>query len=934
MDLIRIGRRRRKKELIRVSAIVFLVSFFLAAFLLYHSQMQEYESQRNIRLCGSWILEKGMFFETPKELHPYVKKLGEVNGGVHVYYDNSGDVYENDTGLFVGELPDNMPDIGRVRIFDGRLPQNEGEIALTLGALEKLGLSYELGQQVNINYGEYYSHSQLKKDKSEQVYHTKSYVVTGILYNYFDMWNTGDGMPSVIISSDDFDKLDAQKMHLGFYGLKSEYADVDTEFTNALMAGDDTIHYNSNVYDAVLWDSGITNVWVVMSVMIIGCCAMAYIIIQENKRRKNCYYRMRCIGATKGQIRAFSMQESVLTIVPAAIVGIIAAYIICAAAEIFVSVKEDIGYFFTFDISVFLRIIGAVFVTMLVSLIVSQSTLMRSRIIDGEEKISVKRADRLRKSILRAGLTDTKNICTSKTNTSGTGTLRTSASEINISGTGMLRTSTSETSASSTGAFRKKAFKPGKHRLITPSYTAKRINAMHPVRTILLRVVGIAVCSMVLYNITKTFEDISYYGRVRAVCKDFVIDMPDEYRYKIQYEDKENNSVTTTDAIFKVMDNGLTDMALKSIELVDGIERVDYISEESIHKLSWDGMKDSQVYNDMVDMFCENGRYDYDDIYGQIFCEVYYDNTARIWNDFAANIEWDGADYEKFCNGEQVLAVGDISRDATFTPGTIVHIETAAGNIDVEVAAVIPFEQALNYIDQGNGGCDIVGSDVLGRKVAAADSREFRYTQAEIFFDGYRDAEFIAQQLSIIAVRSGGKYKAEYTTVKQQYNSLMHKLFMYGGFVIAVFFMYAVIRMGILKDEAAGLAATRTRLKQVGADDGFIVRQAVSGALKEGASFLISIPVVTAVYGFIYVKDAIDTFNSKNNYVYMALRSERLNRWFEYEPNLKASIKFIPIKLLDLQFEWYLLFIVVVTALFVAVSVIMTKSELRISLTK
>ena len=141
MDLIRVGRRRRRKELIRVSAIVFLVSFFLAAFLLYHSQMEEYENQRNIRLCGSWLLEKEIFYETPQDLHPYVEKLGEILGGVHVYYESTGDAYENDTGLFVGTLPDNISDIGRVGVFDGRLPKNTGEIALTLGALEKLGLS-------------------------------------------------------------------------------------------------------------------------------------------------------------------------------------------------------------------------------------------------------------------------------------------------------------------------------------------------------------------------------------------------------------------------------------------------------------------------------------------------------------------------------------------------------------------------------------------------------------------------------------------------------------------------------------------------------------------------------------------------------------------------------------------------------------------------
>lgn len=286
MDLIRVGRRRRRKELIRVSAIVFLVSFFLAAFLLYHSQMEEYENQRNIRLCGSWLLEKEIFYETPQDLHPYVEKLGEILGGVHVYYESTGDAYENDTGLFVGALPDNISDIGCVRVFDGRLPKNTGEIALTLGTLEKLGLSYELGQKMEINYGKYYSHSRLRKDKKEQVYHTESYVITGILYNYFDMWNTGEGMPSLLISGMDFDSLDAQKLHLGFYGLKNEYMAADTGFTNALLTSDDTIHYNSNVYEAVLWDSEITNIWVVVSVMIIGCCAMAYTIIQQNKRRK------------------------------------------------------------------------------------------------------------------------------------------------------------------------------------------------------------------------------------------------------------------------------------------------------------------------------------------------------------------------------------------------------------------------------------------------------------------------------------------------------------------------------------------------------------------------------------------------------------------------------------------------------------------------
>ena len=100
MDLIRVSRRRRKRELIRVSIIVFIVNFFLAAFLLYQSQMEEYENQRNIRLCGSWILEQSGYVTTPEALHPYVKKTGEVLGGVHVYLTDDGDAFSNDTGVY------------------------------------------------------------------------------------------------------------------------------------------------------------------------------------------------------------------------------------------------------------------------------------------------------------------------------------------------------------------------------------------------------------------------------------------------------------------------------------------------------------------------------------------------------------------------------------------------------------------------------------------------------------------------------------------------------------------------------------------------------------------------------------------------------------------------------------------------------------------
>lgn len=120
---------------------------------------------------------------------------------------------------------------------------------------------------------------------------------------------------------------------------------MNPEFARTLAEGDAAMFYNSKVYDAVLWDSEVTNVWVLISVMVIGCCAMVYIIIQENRRRKSAYYLMRCIGASKRQIRAFSIQESVFTMLPAAAAGVLGAYLICAVAVVFVSRAADIEYF-------------------------------------------------------------------------------------------------------------------------------------------------------------------------------------------------------------------------------------------------------------------------------------------------------------------------------------------------------------------------------------------------------------------------------------------------------------------------------------------------------------------------------------------------------------------------------------------------------------
>ena len=440
---------------------------------------------------------------------------------------------------------------------------------------------------------------------------------------------------------------------------------------------------------------------------------------------------------------------------------------------------------------------------------------------------------------------------------------------------------------------------------------------------------GIAVCRVVLYSFTKMYTDISYYNVFKGSVNDFTIDMPSGFDYQIDYEDKETGMVASTNASFYDTDGGFSKTALKSMELVEGIRVLNYNARVSTHKLAWNGMQQSEYYREAVDevtkVYGMNGGYwQYDDKYGELFTEIYCSNYDDIWEAFANNIRWDGADRKRFESGEQVLVLFNTEEtDSSLTAGTVIHIPTASGNIDVEAAAVGTPANVSDGVPYGGKYYTIYGSEALGERIAAADGKEFKYTQAEFIFDNYRDAEFTAQQLSIIAVRNGGSYTSRYGELKNQYKSIMHEFFMYGCFVAALFFMFAVIRIAILKDDIAGLCETRAKYKQEGVDDGFLIKQSACDAAKDGLSLLASIPVFVAIYGFVYVNQI-----KKAAITGGWLTSHRLGRIFSFS-TAEEGMRLVPIQLLDLPYEWNFVIVAVIIIVFVIVGTAMTVRELR-----
>ncbi len=861
MDLIRVSRKRRKKQLIRITVMAFLVSFFSSAVLLYHSQMEEYEHQRNMHLYGKWILCRQSWVTPEDNLHPYVEKLGTVEGGVHVYYEAEGDARENDTGLNIGAFPDNMDDVGDIGIYEGRLPQNGDEIAIALGALERLGLSYELGQQITVNYGRYYDINKLYENDMLQEYYTRTYTLVGTLYNYTDVWCVNAAMPSLVVTKEEYDSFEAQKMHIAFYGLRKEYQDIDTDFAEILAKDDNDMSYNSRVYDAVVWGDRGMNTWILVLILLVGGCSMTYVISQEQKKRKKHYYLMRCLGAGKAQVRGFSASESMMTALPASLAGIISAYVLCMLIILPVSYINGFDWFFKFDFVVLLEIVAAVLLTLFAALAVSQCTLMGSRLAAGGENYGKHVAERARKGATKG-------------------------------------------------------------RLLTPAFTAHRRNKLHPFKNLALRVLGIAMCTIVLLGISKITYGFYMYSVATESGDDFMIEIPSGYGYRVEY--KLDEAVTAClDAYFDTMYDGLPDAAVKSMEIIPGIKNISYTAQDSSHKLSWEGMEESEEFKSHLDeatldsSMQKDGityevRWQYDDIYGELFGYTFYAKPGDIWKQCESYIDWEGADYNSFVEGEQVILVCRTlsGQQPEVKPGTVLTIETKQGDIKVTVAAV------MSSMEFGgiNKRYQVVASQNLGEKIAASDGESLTYTKAVITFDGYKDAEYIAKQLSIIAVRNGGEYRSFYKTYKYLYDEAMHNLILYGSFILAVLIMTAIVRIGILKDGLQTQQAAWDRQRQIGMPGNYVKRVAVNQALREGAAYFISIPIVMLVNVIKrYHEVKSGGFGDVGAYYF-----RRGGSYVEYTPS--GNGKYVLFGVLDLDYELYLIFLVLFVAGFVIIS--------------
>ena len=137
------GLRKRWKEVLRTSVVIFIAFTFVAGTLIFQSNMYKWQIQSAKSRFGSWyVMYEGSVKAENNDLknHPYLGTAGLAQVNNYVY--NS----VGKTDISIGTLSDRFIEIGNIKLNKGRMPAKDNEIAVEWSTLIKL----EQGSDTNI----------------------------------------------------------------------------------------------------------------------------------------------------------------------------------------------------------------------------------------------------------------------------------------------------------------------------------------------------------------------------------------------------------------------------------------------------------------------------------------------------------------------------------------------------------------------------------------------------------------------------------------------------------------------------------------------------------------------------------------------------------------------------------------------------------------
>lgn len=331
-------KRRMKKQTVGrryvnwgISAVIFLVFLFGVASMIYTDSYSEMLEEQRKAMYGAWHIA---IFDTNEETyqllseHATTESVGRMDVCGYVVKGNlNNDV---NTGGYIGCIDSELSDMGNIELLYGRLPITDNEIAVEASVLTSMGYSYELGQEIELNFVG-------GMDESENT--SCCFVLCGVVKNYSAYWKTeSNGCISFFVSSTFVQQCRETMKHV-FALVKTEYV---KEADSLAVFCDSQADFVKNEYtyiqfseqESILSDKEIQQLMIV----IVSCICIVALINADIRKRYNSLVLMRILGGTRKQVVQFFMREKLGIIMKASLLGSVGGMLFPCIVECLVNI--------------------------------------------------------------------------------------------------------------------------------------------------------------------------------------------------------------------------------------------------------------------------------------------------------------------------------------------------------------------------------------------------------------------------------------------------------------------------------------------------------------------------------------------------------------------------------------------------------------------
>jgi len=388
LQMIYKGMKRRRKEVRYVSLVTFIAVLFMTGVTLFQNIMNEYVFSTNLHNYGNWVISAVNQTYT----HPYFAAESKLTTGAYLV-DEKGESLE----LYAGKADESFQKIYTELVYEGRMPESAGEVAMDISALAILGYSYDVGQMVELSYLD-----------AEGAILTKTFHLVGTLKNFSAIWKTERSfpLPNFIVTESDYKQLGAEGVTTYFYQLNPQYNEINIkEFADTFQPAEGSeqtnpVIYNDYVYEHKIWGTAEMFENVATAIMLIGTLAIGYLLIVYTGKRRETYYRCRNIGASKMQIRKIVCFECLTATVPQLVAGVLGAY---GGAYLGCKIAQSNQLFieYIFDSSLLLKQVLSAGLVIVLAMLVTQCSISDKRIAGNTGKIKPSKYKPLRRAAKR-----------------------------------------------------------------------------------------------------------------------------------------------------------------------------------------------------------------------------------------------------------------------------------------------------------------------------------------------------------------------------------------------------------------------------------------------------------------------------------------------------------------------------------------------------